>query len=249
MTTNHTSALDAPTTRWGEIQGRAIDLPMVVEEFDAATFVFSVPADVAAVLLPGDAFTLVETAPGTAQLVLALCDYRRNPWGDYLEINVGFLARPVGAPDDVVGSFVYRMPVDQAFTCEAGNRVMGFPKTVEDLRWERDGDRVAVSMSVDGTVELGLSFTVVDDVDPPGRIDTVSYSYLDGVAHQTPLGMDQGTQVLDPSTVRLELGPGVVGDELRSLGLPAAPDVATWGTGLAATFGAPTPLDPPPPSA
>ena len=28
---------------------------------------------------------------------------------------------------------MYRMPVNQAFTCEAGNRVMGFPKTVEDL--------------------------------------------------------------------------------------------------------------------
>ena len=68
-----------------------------------------------------------------AQLVVAACDYVRNPWGDYNELNLGFLARPAGAPADVIGSFVYRMPVNQAFTCEAGNRVMGFPKTVEEL--------------------------------------------------------------------------------------------------------------------
>ena len=67
---------------------------------------------------------------GIAQLVVAFCDYHDNPWGDYLEINLGFLARPAGAGDEVLGSFVYRMPVDQEFTCKAGNQVMGFPKTV-----------------------------------------------------------------------------------------------------------------------
>jgi hypothetical protein len=34
----------------------------------------------------------------------------------------------------------------------------------------------------------------------------------------------------------LELGEGTVADELRSLGLPTTPDLATWGEGLSATF-------------
>ena len=242
MTTNHTSALDAPTTRWGEIQGRAIDLPMVVEEFDAATFVFSVPADVAADLLPGDAFTLVETAPGTAQLVLALCDYRRNPWGDYLEINVGFLARPVGAPDDVVGSFVYRMPVDQAFTCEAGNRVMGFPKTVEDIAVTYDDDTVRVALATAEGPQLAITVPRAAPLGPAEGVEAASYSYLDGVPHATALRMDMGTGVVDPADVVIELGDGIVADELRSLGLPTPPDLATWGEGLTATFQAGQPL-------
>ena len=121
------------TTIWGEVHGREITFPMEVTELRAATLLWSVPADAAAALLPGDAFEVVEVAPGTAQLVLAAVDYVRNPWGDYDELNLGFLARPAGAPADVIGSFVYRMPVNQDFTCEAGNRVMGFPKTVEDL--------------------------------------------------------------------------------------------------------------------
>lgn len=117
-------------TVWGEIDGQVITFPMRVGAMNAATLLFTVPAAEAAALLPGDAFEVVEIAPGSAQMVVALCDYVDNPWGDYDEVNLGFLARPAGAPDDVIGSFVYRMPVNQDFTQKAGTQVMGFPKTV-----------------------------------------------------------------------------------------------------------------------
>ena len=135
------------TVTWGEIQGRTITFPMEVAAMDAATIGFSVPADAARALLPGDAFEIVEIADGVAQFILAVCDYTENPWGDYLEINLGFLARPAGSPPEVIGSFVYRMPVDQAFTCEAGNKVMGFPKTVEDLSANRHEGQVTFAMA------------------------------------------------------------------------------------------------------
>ena len=89
------------TTTWGEIKGQEITFPMEVEELRAATVLWSVPAAAAAALLPGDAFEVVEVAPGTAQLVVAAVDYVRNPWGDYDELNLGFLARPAGAPASV----------------------------------------------------------------------------------------------------------------------------------------------------
>jgi hypothetical protein len=80
---------------WGEIEGTSITFPMEVADFDAGTLVFSVPATPAQALLPGDAFEVVEVADGVAQFVLALCDYHQNPWGDYLEMNLG-LPRPAG---------------------------------------------------------------------------------------------------------------------------------------------------------
>lgn len=223
------------TTLWGEIDGRPITFPMEVTDFDAATLMFSVPADAAQALLPGDAFEVV-AADGVAQLVVALCDYHENPWGDYLELNFGFLARPRGAGDDVLGSFVYRMPVDQTFTCRAGNDVMGFPKTVEDLSVRHDDGRVTFAMHADGSPVLSISFPEVPADGAPGRVETGSYSYLHGVPHETPLAMDLGTGLLDPADVVIELGTGPLADELRSLGLPKAPDLGTWGTNLTATF-------------
>ncbi len=225
----------AATTVWGEIQGRPITFPMEVTDFDAATLVFSVPAEAAQALFPGDAFEVIAT-DGVAQFVLAVCDYHENPWGDYLEINLGFLARPTGAADDVLGSFVYRMPVNQAFTCQAGNEVMGFPKTVEELSVDHVDGRVTFAMTDGGQPVLSVSFPTVAPMGEAGRVETGSYSYLNGVPHETPLAMDLGTGLLDPADVIIELGTGPVADELRSLGLPKAPDFGTWGTALTATF-------------
>ena len=225
------------TITWGQIQGKDITFPMEVTDFDAATLLYSVPSAAAAPLLPGDDFEVVELVDGVSQLVVALCDYHENPWGDYLEINLGLLARPKGASPDVIGSFVYRMPVDQAFTCEAGNEVMGFPKTVEDLSVSRTGTGfVRFAWYVDGREELSISLPEAPAVGEASRVETVSYSLLHGVPHETPLAMDMGTGVIESAEVDMRLGDGVAATELKRLGLPKAPDFATWGTGLTATF-------------
>jgi hypothetical protein len=235
-----TNTTDAEIVRWGEIDGREITLPMHVAAFDAATLLFTVDAAAAQALLPGDAFEVIET-DGSAQFVVALVDYVDNPWGDYLEINLGFLARPRGASPDVVGSFVYRMPVDQAFTCAAGNQVMGFPKTVEDLRRVDEDGTVRFEWWQAGALVMAFELTPPAEVGAPMPVESVSYSYLDGVATETPLTLETGSGLVDAATVEVDLGQGPAADELRTLGLPAVPDLAMWGTGLQGWFSAPRP--------
>ena len=185
------------TTVWGEIDGQTITFPMEVTDFDAATLMFSVPADAAQALLPGQEFEVVEMVDGWAQLVIALCDYHQNPWGDYKEINLGFLARPRGASADVVGSFVYAMPVDQEFTCKAGNQVMGFPKTVETIRFERPAGQirvvlmvasvavalVAMGLRVKALMYTGSAFLVADIIAMVvrGTIDNPNLLWITGI--------------------------------------------------------------------
>lgn len=223
-------------TVWGEVQGQTITFPMVVPEINAATLMFTVPSEAAAALLPGGAFEVAETAPGEAQLVIALCDYVQNPWGDYDEINLGFLARPVGASDDEVGSFMYRMPVDQEFTCVAGNEVMGLPKTVQQIEFRYADETVQVDLEFDGQPALRITFPRAPAEGEAGVVASESYAYLHGVPYATTLEMEMGTGLIDPADVLIELGEGPVADELRSLGLPKAPDLCTWGEGLSATF-------------
>ncbi|CUU56100.1 Acetoacetate decarboxylase (ADC) [Parafrankia irregularis] len=228
----------AATHLWGTIDGTEITFPMRVEEFNAATLTYSVPARQAAALLPGSSFELVETAPGVGCLVIAACDFRRNPWGDYNELNVGFLSRPAGAGDETVGSFIYRMPVNQPFTCEAGNMVMGFPKTVETISAGYDGGGFTFRVSSPaGLPALTLGFPRRPaPLGPPVVLTVESYSYLDGHPYATAAEMEIGSDAVDPSEVSLELGEGPLADELRGLGLPVAPDSCVWGEGLRATF-------------
>ncbi len=65
----------------------------------------------------------------------------------------------------------------------------------------------------------------------------MSYSYVGAAPYATMLEMDMGSGIVtDPATVGIELGEGPVADELGSLGLPAVPDLASWGEGLGAVF-------------
>ena len=95
---------------------------------------FDVDAAAAQAFLPGDAFEVVESAPGTAQLLIALIDYEDNDLGDYLEVGLTLFVRPAGAGGrGSDGTFIVHLPVDQAFTREAGRTIWGFPKTVQEI--------------------------------------------------------------------------------------------------------------------
>lgn len=236
------STPDDTTVHWGEIRGVAIDFPMVVERMNQATLTFTVPAAAAAALVPGDAFDVAEVSPGQALFIMALVDYLENPWGDYVEVNLGVLVHPVGDPSGA-GAFVYRMPVDQEFTEEAGNRVLGLPKTVEDLAVDYEPASVTFRLALAGVPELVVTFPRVPGDGVASSTDAITYSYLDGVPTALPLTIGIGTGVIDPAQVSIELGDGPVAAELRSLGLPTAPDAALWGEGLSGTFRAPRPLD------
>jgi hypothetical protein len=91
-------------------------------------------------------------------------------------------------------------------------------------------------LAMDGRHVLTLTVPRAAPLGAPARVEATSYSYLDGVPYGTDLSMDMGTGMIDPADVQLELGDSPVADELRSLGLPSTPDLATWGEGLSATF-------------
>jgi hypothetical protein len=56
------------------------------------------------------------------------------------------------------------------------------------------------------------------------------------VPYATPLAIEMPSGMVDPDDVELTLGTGPIAEELRSLGLPKAPDFCTWGEDGCATF-------------
>ena len=63
-----------------------------------------------------------------------------------------------------------------------------------------------------------------------------------GAATEVPLTIDLPTGLVDATQVEIVLGTSPAAQELRSLGLPTAPDLAMWGEGLGGTFLRPRPL-------
>jgi hypothetical protein len=222
-----------------EIQGRAVTLPVEVRDATSATATYLVSASAARRLLPGDAIDVVELLPGKALLSIAVIDYRDNDLGDYNEVSLAFFVRERDEPAGLLRTaralfrndlktYIYRLPVNQAFTCEAGRTIWGFPKTVEQIEIRASGeDRQTCVFHADGrhvftfTVPRGGSRTL-----PDSTMET--YTYIEGVPHRTRFTSGASGFGVRLGGAELELGDHPIADELRSLGLPKRAMLCTW---------------------
>ncbi len=224
-----------------EIQGQTVTLPVVVRDASAGVAFFDVDAAAAQRFVPGDAFVVVEPTPGRAQLLIALIDYKDNDLGDYLEIGLTVFVRPKGGGSD--GTFIVHLPVDQAFTNEAGRTIWGFPKSVQEITADHGATSSAWSLTMDG--QLVLRITVPrGGTDEMPDVEIETYTYKDGVPHTTAFSQGgSGSQiVLGGAGVSLELGDHPIAKELADLGLPCDAEMSTWTERMHGTFGPAVPL-------
>lgn len=222
-----------------EIQGQTVKIPAVVRDASSGTAMYRVDAKAAQKLVP-DAFEVAEAAPGQTQLTLVIVDYRDNDLGDYDEVGIVFFVRPAGKPDAALGSYIYKLPVNQSFTCEAGYRIWGFPKTVEEIDFSYADDSATCKLEMDGKHVLTLTV-------PRGGTGTteataaVGYTLIEGVPHQNEFsrGGDGEQTIPGGEGVVLELGNHPIAEELRSLGLEtASPILSAWTEHMRGSFGA-----------
>jgi hypothetical protein len=226
-----------------EIQGRVVELPAVVRDASSGTVMYMVDRAAAQKLIP-DAFEAVEAAPGRTQLTLVIVDYRDNDLGDYDEVGIVFFVRPAGRPEAELGSYIYKLPVNQSFTCEAGCRIWGFPKSVEDIDFAYADDSATCRLSMGDRHVLTLTLPRGGDGETPDA-QAVGYTLIEGIPHSNVFTRGgRGEQTLPGGAgVVLELGDHPLADELRSLGLPDAPPLLrAWSEHMTGSFGASTKL-------
>jgi hypothetical protein len=226
-----------------EIQGRSVRLPVEVRRAWSATALYAVPAAAVEPLLPGDAFAPLALGGGQSQLALTLVDYQDNDLGAYREIGVVFFVTPRGAGAEAAGTYIWRLPVDQPFTCEAGRAIWGFPKTVERIDYDESADRIRAALWMDGRLVLDASLPRGGTPNADATTSGFTYTWLHGAAHRTPMTTG-GAAVLSPAgaPAALSLGDHPVADALRSLELPKPPVLVTWVPHMRGTFGAPEKL-------
>ena len=223
-------------TVWGMIDARPIVFPAPVQEMNAAFLEFSVPTEVARSLLPGDAFEIAESVPGTAHAVVAAHEYRRGAWGPANTLELAVRARPAGESDDTTGVFLCDAPVSHQFIREAAKRTLGTPKKLEPVHVETDGLDVTFTLASGDERALTLRLPRVDADGDPIPVKVLAYTYLDGEPYVMPFEMDVPTGEVDPTDVVVDVGTGWFADMLRGLGMPRRPDRCTWGEGLTALF-------------
>ncbi len=247
-----TQAALANTQPVFEIQGKTVTFPVRVRDACAGIAAFVV-ASRAAARLVGDAFEIVDFFPGRTLFMLGCIDYRDNDLGDYNEVAMNFFVRArgeraglpyLGAWREMAAgelpSYSWKMPVNQSFTRDAGAMIWGFPKTVEriDFDYGRDG-RFGALLEMDGEKVFEIDMPRGGNRSQPEN-ESVGYSYIDGVPHRTEFSQqvsDLGVRL--GGSVAMTLGTHPAADDLRSLGLPKKPLMATWAGKMTMRFDPP----------
>jgi len=216
---------------------------------------FLVNAKAAQSMLEGTGFRVVEIFPGKAILQLLAVDYKKNDLGDYNEISIAFFVRersqPKGIPvlgpvRDVVSgkvaTYIHRLPVNQAFTCEAGCRIWGFPKVVNDIDIRREAGRVVCDWTIEGRPVFRFSTPSVGKRTLPDRT-LVTYTHIEGVPHKTAFVSGSEGAGFGLGGAEIELGTHPIADELRALGLPKRALMNVWMEHMHGRFEAPQKLE------
>ena len=241
---------DATTEKLYRIQDRTVQFPVEVRDASSGSASFLVDAKAARRLVP-EAFELAQFLPGRALCTLVVVDYRDNDLGDYNEMAVGFMVYPkgrgptipwLGTWADMVGgrlaSHITHMPVDQSFTRDAGEKIWGYPKTVQQIDIEYRDDRVSGRLVYDGEHAFTLSVPRGGERNvPAGQIQTLSM--IAGGPYRTIAEQKMDGMGIKLGGATVELGTGRIADELRSLGLPKRALMCTWTEHMSARFGPP----------
>jgi len=236
-----------------QIQGRTVSMPVEVRDASAGVATFLVRSAIARRIVPPE-FEIVELLPRRTPLAIAIIDYRDNDLGDYNEVSLTFFVRPRGSRRGIpwlgawmdlaanrIGTWIWKLPVDQSFTCEAGRTIWGFPKSVERIDVTRENGTVRCRLEMDGAHVLTLSV-------PRGGTRALpeqamqTYTQIEGVAHQTRF-LQGGTGVgFAMGGARLELGTHGIADALGALGLPKRAIFTMWTEHMRGRFEAPEKL-------
>ncbi len=218
------------------IQGEEVRLPCHIGHARAGMALMA--ADAAAV---GDDLPAglrpVQTRPGRTLVALLAVQYVENPLGDYDEGVVASVVRPghddgaLASLQDVLagryGVFVHHMPVSQAFTREAGERIWGFPKTVDRLEWRMSDRRAGLRWATDEGEVVELTVPRGGRLPVPAQVSH-AYTLHDGIVWRTRLAMHGSGMRVGPGGARVRLGTHPIADRLRGWGVGSRALATAW---------------------
>jgi hypothetical protein len=227
------------------IAGTVLTMPVKVRRANQHMAMFSVDADAAQRMIDYSGLRVCRYLPGRAIVVLMLMRYVDSDLGEYHEYGTNVMVNPPGSNAtgpralQSAGAFIHHLPVDQAFTLEAGQTIWGYPKVMADFT-VREGRQFGFDVSIDGQLVAGMEFRPglpIPSAFTSRKQVYPTYSHRDGVTRET-IGESLLTGVsYRLGGARLRLGDHPYAKELASLGLPKRALVSSSARNVEMTFG------------
>jgi Acetoacetate decarboxylase (ADC) len=227
------------------IAGTVLTMPVKIRKANQHMAMFSVNADAAQRMIDYSGLHVCQYRPGRAVVVLILMHYVDGDLGQYYEYGTNVMVNPPGSNASGLralqsaGAFIHHLPVDQAFTLEAGTTIWGYPKVMADFTI-REGRQFGFDVTIDGQLAVGMEFRPGLPIPSAFTSRTQvhsTYSYRDGVLRETPGEMSlTGVRYL-LGGARVRLGDHPYAKELAALGLPKRALMSSSADNVEMSFG------------
>ena len=239
------------------IAGETVTMPVQIRRATQHMAMFSVDADAAQRMIDYSGLQVCRYRPHRAMVILMLMHYVDGDLGPYLEYGTNVMVNPPGSTASGLralgraAAFIHHLPVDGAFTMEAGRHIWGYPKVMADFtvrspgrsapaRRFREGQSFGFDVSVGGrhavSMEFGKGLAVPAAFTSKPQVHP-TYSHLDGVTRETAGEMRLSGVRYRPGGVSVRLGGHPIGRELAALGLPKRALVSSSAENVQMTFG------------
>jgi Acetoacetate decarboxylase (ADC) len=227
------------------IAGTVLTMPVKIRKAEQHMAMFSVKADAAQQMIDYSGLKVCQFLPGRAIVVLMLMRYVDGDLGQYYEYGTNVMVNPPGSDASgpralqSAGAFIHHLPVDQAFTLEAGTTIWGYPKVMADFT-VREGRQFGFDVSIDGQFAVGMEFR--PGLPIPSALtsrtqENPTYSYRDGVLRKTIGEMTLSGVRYRLGGARVRLGDHPYAKELAALGLPKRAMVSASAENVEMSFG------------
>lgn len=208
------------------IAGTVLTMPVRVRAASQHMAMFSVDADAAQRMIDYSGLQVCRFRPRRAVAVLMLMHYTDSDLGRYHEYGTNIMVNPPGSNASgfralqSAGAFIHHLPVDQAFTLEAGRSIWGYPKVMADFTLRNDRN-FGFDVTIDGQFAVGMDFKPGLPVPSPSKPQAPpTYSHLGSVTRETVGVMRSSGIRYRPGGVTVRLGDHPYARELAALGLP-----------------------------
>jgi hypothetical protein len=224
------------------IAGTVLTMPVRIRKANMHSAMFSVPAAATQRLIDYTGLQVCEYLPGRAIVLQMLVRYVDGDLGQYHEYGTAVMVNPPSSRSRgpralaQAAAFIHHLPVDQAFTLEAGRTIWGFPKIMADFN-VREDRRFGFDVSTDGQLIARMEFSRGMPVPTRGSQVLKTYSHQDGVTREIPWEMQITGLRARLGGARLELGDHPYAKELAALGLPKRALMSQSAANVEMTFG------------
>jgi hypothetical protein len=206
-----------------EIEGRTLGFPALFQDGSSAVGLFHVPSRAAQALICDSGFEVAELWPGRAGFSLSCVHYRKSDCDVYNEVSMAFFVKPKHGRHSRIPYVGTWLDIARG---NAATHVWKLPVT----------NKIALDAGV-----LMWGFPKTGKKIQPRGVSAV-YSNYEGAPHVTYLEHEYRDVGVSFGGGRLSLGDHPISNQLRGLGLPRRPLVATWMGHLSFTVGAPQKL-------